>query len=158
MELLEVGRIELDNEYGARVEIYKSKDIYEKDCFIMELIITNNILPIPFYEIETLNAYLKSLGFKETIEKPFDLVEFLKENFTKVDFTPWNDNLFIYYDYNRKELLIQEESIDDNIGTVYLKFNDIVTPSRINSVISKLNESKVVPHQLKQAYKELGWL
>lgn len=98
------------------------------------------------------------LPTEEEDKKPFDLVEFLKENFTKVDFTPWNDNLFIYYDYNRKELLIQEESIDDNIGTVYLKFNDIVNPSRINSVISKLNESKVVPHQLKQAYKELGWL
>lgn len=94
----------------------------------------------------------------EEDKKPFDLVEFLKENFTKADFTPWNDNLFIYYDYNRKELLIQEESIDDNIGTVYLKFNDIVTPSRINSVISKLNESKIPPQQLKQAYKELGWL
>ena len=43
-------------------------------------IITSNTITAFFNNLDEINLFLKSLGFKEVIEKPFDLVEFLKKN------------------------------------------------------------------------------
>lgn len=98
------------------------------------------------------------LPTEEEDTKPFDLIEFLIVNFNKVNFTPWDSNVFLYYDYNVKRLVMQEDSTCENVGTVYLKFNYIATQKKIIDVMEKINNNKVTPQQLKEAYKELGWL
>lgn len=156
MKLLEVGRVELENEHGARAEIYKSKNVYDKDVFIMDLMIKNEALPIPFYEIDKLNIYLKSLGFKDVIEKPFDLIGFLKNNLTVTKFCCGETNQYLVYDFYKSRLNFEYEKVKEITGTCYFKL--FKTDKQCSEVLGVLNSNKITPQQLKEAYKQLGWL
>lgn len=88
----------------------------------------------------------------EEDKKPFDLVEFLKSNTEKVDFEYDEFNYYIYYDMQRNEFALDYVLFSFHIGEVYLK------EGNIKNIVNNLNENKVTPEQVKQAYKELGWL
>ena len=86
----------------------------------------------------------------EIPEKPFDLKEFLKENLEPKEFSnePYLDCIGMKSGSFR--ILTSEENV---IGTVYFK-----TISDYQKIEDVLNENKVTFEQLKQAFKELGWL
>lgn len=153
MKLLEVGRVELENEHGARAEIYKSKNVYDKDVFIMDLMIKNEALPIPFYEIDKLNIYLKSLGFKDVIEKPFDLAGYLKNSLQPKEFKQDTSNIYLYFSYKANKCNWGSNTMKQSIGEVYFKEN-----GSLSRIVDTLNENRVTPQQLKEVYKKLGWL
>lgn len=83
-------------------------------------------------------------------KKPFNLVNFLKENLTYKEFVKDEKNYILYFDANRGKW----DWIDlgnDYVFTAY--FNDCTY-----KIVNKLSEQKISPKQLKEAYKELGWL
>lgn len=90
---------------------------------------------------------------EEPTEKPFNLTEYLKENLKPKEFKCDDDNYSIYYDYLDKELSYRINNYIQDIGIVYLD-----NPSDLNDIISTLNSHSITPQQLKDAYKELGWL
>lgn len=152
MKLLDEERITLKNEYGAEVEIYRGKNIFGEDIVNLELIISGLITPLSFLKIKELNLFLKGLGFKETIENHFNLVEFLEENVSCVDFITGEKNYYIYYDEYNKTFSYDFLCLDNHIGVVHLDSADF------NYIIKELNNKKVTPKELKEAYKKLGWI
>lgn len=93
----------------------------------------------------------------EEDKSPFDLVEFLKESVSSVEFFEGEDNYFVFYHsylkkfYLRCDNFIKISNVN-NLPVVYLDSGDF------NAVVAKLNERNITPKQLKQAYKELGWM
>lgn len=86
-------------------------------------------------------------------DKPFNLVEFLRENTRCVDFKyDWN-NCYIYYSEEDEEFSMGYLTHWDYVGLVYLDRD-----SDLNYVVETLNEHKITPQQLRNAYRELGWL
>lgn len=86
----------------------------------------------------------------EEDKKPFDLVEFLRENLEPKEFKKMENNHYLYYDTSINEWReTQVQTID--FTTVFFK-------SVTDNIILELSYQKIKPHQLKQAYKELGWL
>lgn len=143
--------IELDNKIGATAKIYHSFDDKKKKYIRIE-ICTNAIIETSFECLEDVNVFLKSLGFKETIENPFNLVEFLEENVSCVDFITGEKNYYIYYDEYNKTFSYDFLCLDNHIGVVHLDSADF------NYIIKELNNKKVTPKELKEAYKKLGWI
>lgn len=94
--------------------------------------------------------------------KPFDLVGFLKENFVRKEFEPWGFNFYLYYDHLNETFSISRDSSYEKCD-VYFKFNSQkfkqnLTRKDKNNIIYELNQNKITIQQLKEAYKELGWL
>lgn len=92
----------------------------------------------------------------EEDKKPFNLVEFLKENLEPTKFekptgyTNWTDNIYLAYMYSECEWkYVYDRNFE--IPTVYFK-------SICKEVLEKLTMENVTPQQLKQAYKKLNWI
>lgn len=148
--------IKLANNLGAIAEIYFGYNEQKKKCICVD-IITSNTITAFFNNLDEINLFLKSLGFKEVIEKPkeviekpFDLVNYLKENLSPADFTKDVSNDYLGYDYCDEEWK-RFVSIHKDILTVYFI-------SICDTVLETLTKEKITPKQLKEAYKELGWL
>lgn len=141
--------IKLDNNLGAIAEIYFGYNEQKKKCICVD-IITSNTITAFFNNLDEINLFLKSLGFKEIIEKPFDLVKYLEENLSPADFTKDVSNDYLGYDYCDEEWK-RFVAIHKDILTVYFI-------SICDTVLETLTNEKITPKQLKEAYKELGWL
>lgn len=89
----------------------------------------------------------------EEDKRPFDLVEFLRENLNPKEFEYGKRNRYISYDYDLKKFEYYADYYSDDIGTVYIEELDDCP-----KIISELTINEVTPKQLKDAYKELGWL
>lgn len=90
------------------------------------------------------------LPTEEEDKKPFYLVKYLEENLSPADFTKDVSNYYLCYDY-----------CDDEWKRFVAIHKDILTAyfiSICDTVLETLTNEKITPQQLKQAYKELGWL
>lgn len=87
---------------------------------------------------------------EEEDEKPFDLVEYLRENLQPTEFRVGEENFYLYFEAEDEKWYSFSSEIDIAI-TVYFK-----TCTR--EIVEDLAKNKVTVQQLKQAYKELGWL
>lgn len=83
-------------------------------------------------------------------KKPFDLVDFLKENLEPEEFEYEGNNYTLIYDYNTKALYT---NIDILIESTFPYFKSISF-----DVLGTLNENKITMKQLKEAYRKLGWI
>lgn len=146
--------IKLDNNLGAIAEIYFGYNEQKKKCICVD-IITSNTITAFFNNLDEINLFLKSLGFKEVIEKPFDLVEFLKKNLVPKEFKEDDDNIFLNYDYIEKRIDWDCNEIVEIMGTIY--FEDVEF-EKLNILVNEMNDRGITPEQLKEAYKEIGWL
>ena len=90
------------------------------------------------------------LPAEEDDKKPFDLVKYLEENLSPADFTKDVSNDYLGYDYCDEEWK-RFVAIHKDILTVYFI-------SICDTVLETLTNEKITPKQLKEAYKELGWL
>lgn len=83
----------------------------------------------------------------EEEDRPFNLVEFLKENLEPKEFEydKWN------------EYIIHRDGELDCSSTAYAEIPTVYFKAVYDSVLNILNTNKVTVKQLKQAYKELGW-
>ena len=88
----------------------------------------------------------------EEDKKPFKLVEYLEENIKPKKFNGTDKNWCFYYDTIFKHFESGAHSNFQIVGTVYFTEEDI------KKVIPKLEEEKITSEQLRQAFKELGWL
>ena len=146
--------IKLANNLGAIAEIYFGYNEQKKKCICVD-IITSNTITVFFNNLDEINLFLKSLGFKEVIEKPFDLVEFLKKNLVPKEFKEDDDNIFLNYDYIEKRIDWDCNEIVEIMGTIY--FEDVEF-EKLNILVNEMNDRGITPEQLKEAYKEIGWL
>ena len=89
----------------------------------------------------------------EEDKKPFNLVEFLRDNLKPKEFEQGKSNRYISYEYDSKKLECYADYNSEDIGAVYLEGLD-----DYHKIISELTINEVTLKQLKQAYKELGWL
>lgn len=87
-------------------------------------------------------------------DKRFDLVEYLKENLQPVEFNEDKFNYFLTYNVRSKELEFNASMICIDIHLTYFHLNS----DELKNIEKVLNDNKVTIQQLKQAYKELGWL
>lgn len=90
----------------------------------------------------------------EEDKKPFDLVEYLKENLQPVEFNEDKFNYFLTYNVRSKELEFNASMICIDIHLTYFHLNS----DELKSIEKVLNDNKVTIQQLKQAYKILNWL
>lgn len=90
------------------------------------------------------------LPTEEEDQKPFNLVEFLKNNLKPIEFEVNTICYSLLYEARRKVWGIDQNYLIQKIG-VYFENID-------SKVIEELNEYKITPQQVKEAYKELGWL
>lgn len=144
--------IELDNKLGAIAEIYYGYNEQKKKCICVD-IKANNTITAFFNNLDEVNLFLKSLGFKEILEEKFNLVEFLKENLKPKEFEYGVRNRYISYEHDLEEFEYKHDYYNEDIGTVYIE--ELEDYSKI---ISELTINEVTPQQLKEAYKTLGWL
>lgn len=85
---------------------------------------------------------------EEEDKPPFNLVEFLKENLEPKEFE--------YYKGN--EYIIHRDGELDCSSTAYAEIPTVYFKAVYDPVLDILNTNKVTIKQLKQSYKELGWL
>ena len=95
------------------------------------------------------------LPAEEEDKKPFDLVEFLKKNLVPKEFKEDDDNIFLNYDYIEKRIDWDCNEIVEIMGTIY--FEDVEF-EKLNILVNEMNDRGITPDQLKEAYKEIGWL
>lgn len=89
----------------------------------------------------------------EEDKKPFDLFKFLKENLITKEYSMYGDNYYIYYDYESGNYYVYNENDKcETFGLIYFEKENII------KVVNTLQENKITPHQLKEAFKKLGWL
>ena len=96
------------------------------------------------------------LPAEEEDKKPFDLVEFLRENLEPEEFIVGAENIAFIYNYanNTWEIGIYNFT---HIETTYIsKISE--EDYLFNDILDVLIEKQVTPQQLKQAYKILNWL
>lgn len=86
----------------------------------------------------------------EEDKKPFDLVEFLRDSLEPKDFEYGKENFYIYYSPYGKRWCSHITAYDDVLAVYFKKCS--------RELIDKLDDNKVTPQQLKDAYKILGWL
>lgn len=87
----------------------------------------------------------------EVPEKPFILKDFLKDNLKPKEFEYNCKNGVIYYSHIDKKI---RGDFSHCTEAAFLYFQ----PGNIGYVERILNDKKITMKQLKQAYKELGWL
>lgn len=146
-------RIKLKNNLGAIAEIYYEFDDKKKKYICVD-IITSIAITGFFNNLDDANLCLKNLGFKELIQQ-FDLVEFLKENLKPKEFIYEDKNIFLYYDCQTGHVNWDYNETDEIMGTVHF---EEIEREKLNSIINEINIQNISPEQLKQAYKNLGWL
>lgn len=89
----------------------------------------------------------------EEDKKPFDLVEFLKENLEPKEFEQNTNNIYLHFSYVTNRCNWSSTIMIECIGEVYFEVNN-----ELSHIVDILNENKITSKELKQAYKELGWL
>lgn len=90
----------------------------------------------------------------EEDKKPFDLVEFLRENLEPKEFLLEEHNNTINYSHRDGRFFYDYTIYLDRITEIYFKNSKY----EIVEVVQVLNENNITPQQLKQAYKILNWL
>lgn len=135
-----------DEVYGLKVEYIDTKGMTQYDSFTFDgKYYKSDANPILFWnEIKLPTA--------EEDKKPFNLVEFLKDKTESIPFEGRGTNYYIYYDSSRRIFSYDYVSDYDRIGTVYLRKDGI------QDIVKELNKNKATQQQLKDAYKELGWI
>lgn len=94
------------------------------------------------------------LPTEEEDKKPFDLVEFLRENLEPKEFLLEEHNNTINYSHKDGRFFYNYTIYLDRITEIYFKNSK----DEIVEVVQVLNENNITPQQLKQAYKILNWL
>lgn len=96
------------------------------------------------------------LPSNEEDKKPFNLVEFLKDNIEPTEFVTGAENISFVYNYtnNTWEIGIYNFTYIETTYISKISEEDYL----FNDILDVLIEKQVTPQQLKQAYKELGWL
>lgn len=133
---------------GIRVRFKVSETVEVSEVFTFDgkRYELNNKYPMLFWnEVK--------LPTDEEDKKPFNLIKFLRENLKPKEFEQEKSNRYISYEYDLKEFEYYADYHSEDIGTVYIEELDDYP-----KIISELTINKVTPQQLKQAYKELGWL
>lgn len=132
--------------YGIKVEYIDTKGMTQYYSFTLDgKDYPSDANPILFWnEIK--------LPTTEEDKKPFNLVEFLKDNTESIPFECRGANYYIYYDSYIRIFSYDHVSEYDRIGTVYLR------KEGIKDIVKELNKNKATQQQLKDAYKELGWI
>lgn len=87
-------------------------------------------------------------------KKPFNLVEFLRENLEPVEFNEDKFNYFLTYNVRSKELEFNASMICVDVHLTYFH----LCSDELKNVERTLNDNKVTIQQLKDAYRMLGWL
>lgn len=90
---------------------------------------------------------------EEEDKKPFDLVEFLRENLEPKEFLLEEHNNTINYSHRDGRFFYNYTIYLDRITEIYFKNSKY----EIVEVVQVLNENNITPQQLKQAYKILNW-
>lgn len=86
----------------------------------------------------------------EEDKKPFDLVEFLRDNLEPKEFEYKKENFYLYYSPYGKRWYSHITTYDDVLAVYFKRCT--------RELVDELDENKITPQQLKQGYKELGWL
>lgn len=89
-------------------------------------------------------------------KRPFDLIDFLKDNFDRKFFVKGDKNYNIVYSHFYNEFYFHCSDEYENMTTVFIKSKNC--NNSIKSLVDKLNENKVTKEKLVEAYKELGWI
>lgn len=141
-----INKIYDDEVYAIKVEYIDTKGMTQYDSFTFDgKYYKSDINPILFWnEIK--------LPTTEEDKKPFNLVEFLKDKTEPIQFTNGASNCYIYYGSLGERFYCDSTPMSDRIGTVYLR------KEGIQDIVKELNENKVTQQQLKDAYRELGWI
>ena len=142
-------KIRLENNFGCSIEITKNKLGIELDL-IHKSGKYNKVNQFIFEDFEELNDFIKVIGFKEVLQEEFNLVKYLEENLSPTKFQNGNPNEYLGYDYNDEEWKIFKVLSKDIITVYFISICD--------TVLEKLTFENITPDQLKEAYKELGWL
>lgn len=142
-------KIKLKNNFGCSIEITKNKLGIELDL-IHKSGKYNKVNQFIFEDFEELNDFIKVIGFKEVLQEEFNLVKYLGENLSPTKFQNGNPNEYLGYDYNDEEWKIFKVLSKDIITVYFISICD--------TVLEKLTFENITPDQLKEAYKELGWL
>lgn len=96
------------------------------------------------------------LPTEEEDKKPFDLVKFLREKLEPKEFVKGAENVTLFYNWsnNTWEIGIYNFSY---VETTYIsKISE--GDCWLKDILNILTQERITPQQLKQAYKELGWL
>lgn len=86
----------------------------------------------------------------EEDRNPFNLVEFLRENLKPKEFVCGEYNYYYFFWANDEEWSICYDAMNQDIKVYFKDMN--------RYVIDMLNQNKITPQQLRNAYRELGWL
>lgn len=88
----------------------------------------------------------------EEDKKPFDLVDFLKENLKPKKFVPYENNSMIIYDCFSRGWKYYVDKKHQALNQIYFE------ESEISIVLKILNGNKIEFEELEKAFKQLGWL
>lgn len=91
----------------------------------------------------------------EEDKKPFDLVEFLRENLEPRDFRGGTNNIELRFSHKSNKWKWNWSVLNQSIGAVYFRDRN---NGILHYIIDILNKNKITPQQLRNAYRELGWL
>lgn len=88
-------------------------------------------------------------------KKPFDLVEFLRDNLETKEFEEGKINIYLYYNHEEQYIDWDHHIIAEIFGTIYFKE---ISPDKAKIIYKELNDKQITPQQLKNSYRTLGWL
>lgn len=132
-----IKKIDLDKDYPICVELYNNTQTYTTDGKYREF----DKNPVLFWD---------EIKF-EIPKKPFNLKEFLKENLEPKEFVPYEENYYLYTCDIFTDIYFAFEKTKFTIQPYFEKEN-------IEMVCDELSRRNITLEQLKQAFKELGWL
>lgn len=141
------GRIVAINDLTLCVE-FENLD-WRETFFVDGKESTGDLNPTLFWEEFKLPVE-KEKKIVEENKKTFDLVEFLKENLKPKEFVRGEKNCYVYFSYFSKRWSVGQNDFHQEPKQYFEAIQGTV------KIVLELN--KVTPQQLKQAYKELGWL
>ena len=87
----------------------------------------------------------------ETPKKPFNLKEFLRENLEPKEFEYEKSNYYLVWDSREEEFDYSYSSFHESITPYFKREN-------MQIVVDTLNRESITFEDLKQAFKELGWI
>ena len=87
----------------------------------------------------------------EIPEKPFNLKEFLRENLEPKEFEYEKSNYYLVWDSREEEFDYSYSSFHESITPYFKREN-------MQIVVDTLNRKSITFEDLKQAFKELGWI
>lgn len=93
----------------------------------------------------------------EEDKRPFDLVEYLRDNIEPTEFVAGAENVTFSYDYLNNSWNIGVYNFV-YVETIYISKKSEEEDYLLNDILNVFAENKVTPQRLKQAYNELGWL